>query len=140
MKRIFYSASIYLLFGCQSCVPLHEDENHHYNIYFHNNSDSDVYIRDDWEYPDTSVLYDGVYLSPHIYKTTAHSKNDMAFFHREAYESFFRSINDTMVIYVFDAKKIETEGSHVRDAVIYRYVLSYDDLKRRNWAILYPEN
>lgn len=51
----------------------------------------------------------------------------------------FRVLTTPWLYMYLMQKKIETKGYHVRDAVIYKYVLSYDDLKQKNWAISFPE-
>ena len=45
---------------------------------------------------------------------------------------------DTLMVFVFDARLLETNPSHVEDALLVRYDLSLYDLRRLNWTLAYP--
>lgn len=131
-----------LLFLCillSSCFGW-EDENHHYKISFCNNSDKDIYIIDGGDYPDTTVRIYGILSEPDIYKVKAHSTNNRALSDREPYERVikYRFKSDTLMVFVLDAEILEARNVHVREALLYRYDLSLDDLRKCNWRLIYP--
>ena len=142
-----YSLIIVLLMCgfCFSCRPV-EDEDHHYIISFYNNSEADLYVVDDVNYPDTILRYSGFLHYPEIYKVKAHSLNrDGLKQERITYEQAFSSYkgyktikNDTLIVFVLDAEKLEKNGFPVMDALLVRYDLSLQDLQRMNWSIAYP--
>ena len=130
-----------LLFLCILLSSCFEDENHHYEISFCNNSDNDVYIVESWCYPDTTPSENGVLREPDLFKVKAHTANRTALSGRDPYEYFFRDKHkdcDTLMVFVLDAEILEARNVHVREALLYRYDLSLDDLRKCNWRLIYP--
>ena len=121
------------------CRPI-EDENHHYTIPFYNNTEADLYIDTSDRYPDTTVT--NLYGGPNI-KIQAQSVNsDGLRDYWVTYETIFRDgrqyPNDTLIVFVFDAKRLEEDRHHAENALLVRYDLSLQDLQRLNWMLSYP--
>lgn len=120
---------VLLMFFCNSCIYT-EDENHHYTISFYNNTDTDLYVIDAEDYPDTTATHLGMLCQDELYKVKAHSLNRDALVQRTTYESIFndkkRGNIDTLMVFVFDAEKLDTIESdvHVNNAILVRYDLS----------------
>ena len=143
LTTLFLTLISCIFYGCE---PI-EDENHHRRIMFCNCSENDVYVEWSENYPDTSVYADTKMLlsHPEIYKVKAHTQNrDAISFHYpgNTFEKFFNDYRtgvDSILIFVFDAKKMEAEEyNHVRETLLHRYYLTLDDLRKANWTLYYP--
>ena len=142
-----YLIFVLFMFGvCMSCKQI-EDENHHNHISFYNGSMSDIYVDFDIKYPDTTVTEMGILQEPDIYKIHAHSSNEeaLSLATHDTFEAFFNGPNgkkfipgDTLMVFVFDAEKLERRDLHIRNSVLVRYDLSLKDLQRLNWTLSYP--
>lgn len=141
--------TILALGGCKFGDP----DIHNNYIVFRNNTDRDIYIAESWIYPDTVHLKHIFVLDhPDVYKIAAHHTNEKALNHDIScnyfyghgatsmpyYENMFARLNDTMMVYVFDAEILENTRRYDNDAVLQRIYLSLDDLKRMHWVISYP--
>lgn len=132
---------------CISCRPI-EDENHHYSIGFYNGTSADMYVVQSHIYPDTTVRAMGVLTQPEIYKVKGYSSNNeaLSLYPPNTFELFFEGDykgvkiipSDTLMIFVFDAQKLEKRDSHVRNSLLVRYDLSLKDLQQNNWTLSYP--
>ena len=145
MKYIFgYIIVVFLALSVFSCRYV-EDENHHYFIRIGNHSRQAVYFACSSNYPDTTTYEFGVLFSPQIYKTLPGEVNTSALENRNTWEFMFSSEyrfspHDTLMIFVFDAKKLEVKNDHVDNAFLMRYDVSLQDLQRVNWYLTYPPN
>ncbi|WP_321438222.1 hypothetical protein [uncultured Bacteroides sp.] len=120
-----------------------EDENHHDTIRFINKSDMTVYIVADHLYPDTlNNRLGGMDSQPQIYKVYPNTENKDALQQRDHWEVIFKdgiSIqSDTLMVYVFNAKLLESHTTHINNTIIQRYDLSLQDLQDANWMLTYP--
>ena len=120
-----------------------EDENHHSTIEVINNSEKAIYAYFGVEYPDTLDRI-GIPSSsePSIYKVEPHKRNRTALWQNTFWEVIFRDgrliPSDTLMIYIFDAKLLDSNTTHVDNTIIQRYDLSLQDLQRINWILTYP--
>ena len=131
---------------CISCRPV-EDENNHNNITFYNGTGTALYIAQDTKYPDTTITDLGVLNQPEIYKVEAYSFNyeALSLHPHDTYEMTFKGYkgnkiipSDTLMVFVFDAEKLEKRDSHVKYSLLVRYDLSLKDLQKNNWTLTYP--
>jgi hypothetical protein len=74
------------------------------------------------------------------YKTLPHTANVIQ--SRDCFEDFMNKVQvDTIMIFIFDAKIIETvpwDTIRTKYLVLKRYDLNLQDLQRLNWTITYP--
>lgn len=132
-----------LVFMATTCTK--EDENHHKTLLFVNNSDKSVYVMGSAEYPDTANVQGmggGGLSDPNVYKVQPNSSNENALYWGAVWEEIFQDAisipSDTLMVYVFDAKLLESQTMHVQNTIIQRYDLSLRDLQHLNWKLTYP--
>lgn len=129
---------IFLLNTCDK-----NNENYHKTIEIINNSDKAVYAYFDFSYPDTLALT-GIPSSsePSIYKIGSYEKNKTALWLNVYYEIIFRDrrriSSDTLMVFIMDAERIESDDILINNTVIQRYDLSLPDLQKINWILTYP--
>lgn len=149
MKKIYHTvlfsivlATILSAFTCYD-YPDHEDEKHHYILYFENRSDKSIVIwsaihcywynnpcrmyrsyRELWSYEN-----EGENISPG-------EVNGKYMKHDGYYEDWFEN-GDSMYIAVFDSELIH---NHDKDSLRFlaSYLLSLEDLKKVNFHLTYP--
>lgn len=123
-----------------------ENANCHKSILFVNESEIDVYILPNSNYPDTlNFMYDS---SPEFdkvtYKIVANTASENPLNENSCWEAILsgnRIPSDTLMIYVFDAQIIENmdwEDVVYDYMVLKRYDLSMQDFEGMNWTITYP--
>ena len=142
MKYIFGCIIVvFLALSVFSCRYV-EDENHHYFIRFENKLSNAVYFVESVFYPDTSTFVGSALASPQIYKVSSNEINKSALKNRNSWEFVYTDVlpHDTLMIFVFDAKKLEARKGHPRNAFLIRYDISLQDLQRVNWYLTYPPN
>ncbi|BEG99282.1 hypothetical protein [Bacteroides sedimenti] len=137
------AALLVLSFVATASMCTKEDEYHHNTIRFINKSDVPVYIVADHSYPDTlNNRLGGMEYQPQIYKAYPNAENKDALQQRDYWEAVFKdgiSIkSDTLMVYVFDAKLLESHSTHINNTIIQRYDLSLQDLQDANWTLTYP--
>lgn len=140
---------LFLMFFLNECVIFEKGHNY---ILFVNNSDDDVYVTPEYYYPDTIFYHSwGAISSNEQYtKVTARSSNEtvLRFYWGDTWETEFLTLieSDTLIVFVLNVDSINRleshnnriAGSNPDDAVLKRYYLSLDDLRRMNWTITYP--
>ncbi|GHT32427.1 hypothetical protein FACS189434_04160 [Bacteroidia bacterium] len=140
IKIIIFNLTILIcLLSCRT-----EDSNHH-TISFVNKSESPVYITYEGTYPDTLPITLGVSIAKD-YKVDINEKNITALGSGiSAWEKIFkRFTSDTLMVYVFDASKVDSlikeKPSRPSSfaALVKRYDLSLNDLQRMGWVLYYP--
>lgn len=141
MKRYIFIFILLASMVCTSCRYLDYDENSPYRIGFYNTTETDLYV--DWstEYPDTAITDMRALLMPDICKVKAYAFNNDAL---DLYSLFFKGKkalpSDTLMVYVFNASKLNKQDVPPEEALIARYDLSQEDLKKVNWILTYPPN
>lgn len=134
-----------LFFVAMSSTCNHEDDSNHHTIHFINQSDKPIYVVGSGKYPDTLNIQglDGGGLSqPQWNKIYPNTQNKTALQRGSAWEFIFkdkeRIFSDTLMVYIFDAKLLESPDIDVVDAVVQRYDVSLHDLQQVNWTLTYP--
>lgn len=127
-----------------TCVG-EDEENCHYHIGFTNESEKELYVNYSAYYPDTTnaVLDDLDYYSNRVFPGKINKEALLTFV---SWEFLFgadidhKNLNsiDTLMVFIFDAKRLEANPSHIDDAFLQRYDLSLQDLQRLNWMLSYP--
>ncbi|MBE9487884.1 MAG: hypothetical protein IMY73_01760, partial [Bacteroidetes bacterium] len=132
-------AVVTILCSCQQ-----EDKYHHRSIRFTNNLNVLLYVDYDFDYPDTVLKNHGeamVYSNGDMHKVSPKTQATSPLWNPEFYEVIFRGNripSDTITVFVFDSKKIESNPVEDNEAIIQYYYLSLPDLKRLDWKISYP--
>lgn len=126
-----------------SCRKLHEDENHHYKIYFENHWEKSIFIwySIDWHwyynpYEKHFTLFaeEPLYENESFHLIQPGGVDDELMEHRGYYETALES-GDSVVISVFDAEQPNKNDSEV---FLVRYHLSKADLKKVGFHVSYP--
>jgi hypothetical protein len=93
-----------------------KDKDKHDLIMFINNSSKLIYVRGNWEYPDTAINFSNPALAGDFYKVGANSSDDPLRL-RDTYEGRFEQFEKVMV-FVFDSQIIEnTSWDTVKAAI-----------------------
>lgn len=146
MKAMNFILLICFLMMSSTCENNKKDDCHE-TITFINNSTNELYVHPSGSYPDTLALkneFPNPALNPDLYKIKSNESNYKALGRRDCYELAFGSSiipSDTLMIYVFDAKVLETTPWDTvvsNYMVLKRYDLSLQDLRNKNWTITYP--
>jgi len=142
-KNLFISlALISLVFSASSC-ELHEDEDHHYTIYFVNRWDKSVFIwyNIDWYWYDNPYEKYAIYYAEEpLHETERCPKilpgeiDSELMQHRDYYEYELQD-EDSVVISVFDAEQPDKKDS---ECLLVRYHLSKNDLQKVSFHVCYP--
>ncbi|MFQ3579873.1 MAG: hypothetical protein SNJ71_07020 [Bacteroidales bacterium] len=112
------------------------------SINFVNNSEIELYVISSIFYPDTNsykTAFPDPTLNKYYYKVEPNSTSNRAIRYRTCIEA--KLSMDTLMIYVFEAKVLETipwDTVKAKNLVLKRYDVSIDDIKRMNWTITYP--
>jgi len=125
-----------------SCIKLHEDENHHYKIYFKNNWDKSVtiwyaidrYWNDNPFDKDTPFFYEKPIQETEWYDKIP-SGCTVEFLERRSYYETDLEDGDTIVVCVFDAENPEKKDT---ECFLVRYYLSKEDLRKINFHVSFP--
>ena len=136
---------IVIVFSFSSCFPLHEDEDHHFIIYFENLWNKSIVINYDidWHwYDDPFETYsDSLFLREKPisegliqYEIKPGSVDGKVMKHNDYYEYALED-KDSVVIYVFDAEQPDKNDS---ECFLVRYHLSKYDLQKVNFHISFP--
>lgn len=142
-KLIISIALTALVFSFYSCVKLHEDEDHHYTIYFENHWDKSIFIRYniDWYWYDsisrewvTSFSEEPLYERARCHKILPGGIDSKLMELRDYYEYQLQD-EDSVVISVFDAEQPDKKDS---ECFLVRYHLSEEDLKKVGFHVCYP--
>jgi hypothetical protein len=103
-----------------------------------NNTGTNIYSIYSRDYPDTTFRIAPKPVEEDLIKS--HSERHLI--SRTSWESVFNSLPaDTLSIFIFDAHLIDnTPWDTVKSKylILKRYDLSYDDLVRMNWTVIYP--
>lgn len=130
-------------FSFSSCVKLHEDENHHYKIYFENSWDKPVFVLDhiDWHWYDNP---DDQYVAPFYEKQIPEEAwnhkiqpgdiDDELMEYNRYYETALKD-KDSVVISVYNAEHLEMT---ISECFLVRYHLSKEDLRKINFHVSFP--
>ena len=140
MKKVIYL--ILLLILCASDTCMREDHQHHYIISFLNRADFAIYVsRKELYNQDTTAEY--LFYYPLKYLRINPNEINLKSLRATSWEAVFTderfSPIDTLMIFVFDAEKVEADVSP-QEAVVARYDVSLEDLQRNNWSLSYPPN
>ncbi len=122
------------------CMP-DDDDDHHYRIRFVNESEQTLYVDCSIYYPDTIPI-----LTNERDEILPGKINNSTLSTFTSWESVFgadlddRNLNpiDTLMVFVFDAERLDADRHRVMDALLVRYDLSLQDLQRLNWTLSYP--
>jgi hypothetical protein len=127
------------------CSTCKDDENCHDTIIFFNKSSDTLYVISSSEYPDTLAIRNSPdpTLNSNFTKVLPFEKNSTVLWGRDCVELAYKDLitSDTMMVYVFDAKVLETTSWDTVKAnylILKRYNLSLLDLKEMEWTITYP--
>ena len=140
MKRIWYIILLYILCISTTCK---EDDNDHYCICFQNRADYPIYVscKHLSNRQDTTAIYS--FHFPLEYLKINPNEINIKSLRASSWEAVFTderfSPIDTLMIFVFEAEKVEAEADP-QEAVIARYDVSLEDLQRNNWLLSYPPN
>lgn len=136
-----------LLVSLLSCILISgkcrkDSENCHYNIKVLNNSTTSIYIKEQLNYPDTSINNPNPALQGEYFRVFP-GRNDFSIFHKDCLELVYQyyAPSDTIMFFVFDANVIENTNWEVvknNYMILKRYDFSLNDLKNRNFVITYP--
>ena len=141
MKRISYLILLFIL--CTSTTCFREDENSHTSIRFSNRADYAIYVsyKDLYNRNDTTPVYKfSSYLEIVKINPNEINANSLVAFSWEAVFTDERiDPIDTLMIFVFEAEKVEADASP-QEALIARYEVSLEDLQRNHWLLSYPPN
>ena len=147
MKHLtsYFLIIIGALFSFTSCYPLHEDEDHHYIIYFKNLWNKSIVINYhiDWywyynpfeSYSD-SLFFKEKPISEDLrhYEIKPGDIDSKLMEHNDYYETDLED-QDSVVIYVFDAEQPDKKDS---ECFLARYHLSKEDLQKVNFHVSFP--
>mgnify|MGYP007070224037 CR=1 FL=1 len=131
-----------ILVSVTSCIPLKEDENHHFNIYVKNNWDKPILLKYGMDAPWYQEPFEKYYL-PFIYNDDSICKGSYII-QPESIESDYMTYNDyyenldikdTIVMCFFDASFSDKKFS---ECFLVRYLLSKEDLKKIKFCVCYP--
>lgn len=140
--KLLLLSLISLIFTANSC-ELHEDEDHHYKIYFENRWDKSIYIwyDIDWYWYDNPYEKYAIYFAEEpLYETECCPKilpgeiDSELMKHNDYYEYDLKD-QDSVVIFVFDAEQPDKKDS---ECLLVRYHLSKEDLKKVSFHVCYP--
>lgn len=141
MKRIIYILLLFCL--CTSTACHKEDDNDHYCIRFHNLADNSIYVSRKGLYnrQDTIAIYS--FYFPLEYLKINPNEINLKSLRATSWEAVFTDKRfcpiDTLMIFVFDAEKVEV-GKNAKESVIARYDVSLEDLQRNHWLLSFPPN
>lgn len=145
MKNRFKLTILVLALVAISCACQREDENHHATIRLINKSEAPIYGYRGYSYPDTLLKWSGEAIAsqPYQYKVDSNMENTIALSpNRGFYEEYFGIgeyiPSDTLIVFVFDGKQLESNPVDADKAIIQYYYLSLADLKYLNWTLTYP--
>lgn len=136
--------AIVILFSLLTSCEYHNTEDCHQVLTFVNNTNKHLYISGNFDYPDTLAFKYNA--NPKLdavnHKVDAMQPNKNAFSDRTCFETKFRTRAKAgvLMIYVFDGATLENTSWEVvkeNNTYLYRYDLSLQDLKDRNWQIQY---
>ena len=148
MRRIVTSVSLVLivaiLFMANSCIYLHEDDDHHCRIYFENCWDRPVYMDCSFDYRwERNPFENYFHLSekpmneyPNSNKILPGETNSEITKKFEYYEARIQN-GDSVAIIVFDGQQPDKKDS---DCFLVYYLLSIKDLQKVNFHLTYPPN
>lgn len=141
--NLYLVALVVMVLSVSSCYKLHEDEGHHFKIYFENHWNKSIYIwyDIDWHWYDNPYEnYLPLFAEKPIYETEVCPKilpgdvNSELMKHRDYYEIALQD-QDSVVISVFDAEQPDKKDS---ECFLIRYHLSKEDLQKVNFHISFP--
>jgi len=140
-KTLCYLALLFSL--CVSMTCHRENEDNHCIIHFSNRADYAIYVscKDLYNRNDTAPVY-GFPLNLNDIKINPNEINTnslVAFSWESVFSDERISPIDTLMIFVFEAEKVEA-GVSPKEAVIARYDVSLEDLQCNNWLLSYPPN
>lgn len=140
-KKLCYLALLFSL--CVSMTCNRENEDNHYIIRFSNRADCAIYVscKDLYNRNDTAPVYGFPYNLNNIkINPNEINANSLVAFSWESVFSDKRiTPTDTLMIFVFDAEKVEADAKP-QEAVIARYDVSLKDLQQNHWLFSYPPN
>lgn len=130
-----------LLPGCKDDWKI---EGYHYSLNLLNNSSTDVYYFFEILYPDTTISENLSIMvnNKNVYKLN--SKDTKPFYtgYRVPWETqFMDASSDTLMFFILDANVVESnhwDSVKANYMILKRYDLSFDDLERMDWTIIYP--
>ena len=136
---------IVIVSSFSSCFPLHEDEDHHFIIYFENLWNKSIVINYhiDWHWYDDpfeaysdSLFFKEKPLSEGLiqYEIKPGGIDSKLMKFNDYYEIALED-KDSVVIYVFDAEQPDKKDS---ECLLVRYHLSKKDLQKVNFHISFP--
>lgn len=145
MKHLYLwlLALVVMVLSVSSCFKLHEDEDHHFKIYFENSWNKPVYIwyNIDWYWYDNPYeSYLPLFAEEPLYETErCHivqpgGVDSELMKHNDYYEIALQD-QDSVVISVFDAEQPDKKDS---ECFLVRYHLSKEDLQKVNYHISFP--
>lgn len=149
MKKLLFLLLIMpIFFGC-----ILSDKGHN-SILIVNNSENDIYVVHENDYPDTIFHHRWMGISDNEYQTKvkANSSSDGPLcLYWDIWETEFayKTIipSDTLIVFILNVDSIDLweneklspkKEQNPNNAVLKRYDLSLNDLKKMNWTITYP--
>ena len=134
-----------VVFSFTSCYPLHEDEDHHFIIYFENLWNKSIVINYhiDWHwyddpfeaYSDSLFIKEKPLLEGLIqYEIKPGGVESKLMKFNDYYESALED-KDSVVIYVFDAEQPDKKDS---ECFLVRYHMSKEDLQKVHFRVSFP--
>jgi hypothetical protein len=142
---IYLLRLIIIVFLFSSCSPLHEDEGHHYKIYFENLWDKSIVINYhiDWHWYDNpfeaysdSLFFEEKPISEGWRRDEIKPGGiDSKLMEHNDYYEIALEEKDSVVVYVFDAEQPEKKDS---ECFLVRYHLSKEDLQKVRFHISFP--
>ena len=128
MKNMINLITLITLIISLSVSSCHKEE--HRYIYIENNSNSAIYYRFSFAYPDTTLKNS----DPDNYKIKSESKTFTT--------ARVFAFNATMQLFIFDSTTIENtlwDSIVARNMVLKRYQFTESDMQQANWTITYPK-
>ena len=131
--NLYLVALVVMVLSVSSCYKLHEDEGHHFKIYFENLWNKSIVINYhiDWHWYDDPFE---AYSDSLFFKVKPGGIDSKLMKFNDYYEIALED-KDSVVIYVFDAEQPDKKDS---ECLLVRYHLSKKDLQKVNFHISFP--
>ncbi len=125
-----------------SALCRRDSENCHHSVYVRNTSSRTIYASVYGHYPDTAITDPNPALSPETFKLEPNETKPI-YNSRDCVEVYYEQVlaSDKLMFFVFDAEVLEsTPWEEVRQnyQVLKRYDLGLQDLRERNFTIVFP--
>ena len=125
-----------MLCSCEFTLVKYDDR-----LSIRNDSERNIYYCESLDYPDTSLILRDIKLDSFGQRIEM-KKSKVDRLTNSTWEGIFRYLkSDTLILFILDAEMVETvpwDTIRKNYEILMRYDLSFNDIQRLNWKIVFP--